>query len=145
MERCKKDKKCSKMLKNHQISSGKSQNYRFCTVSFLYLQGNSGKQAPRGKSQRSKKRRVEILQEIGTLPKPLPGPLWTPPGPPVHPPVYIMWVCVSVGVYVCMGVCMCVCPKSPLNRNSAYRMIQIAFWAHLGRGKGRICEEGRQE
>lgn len=32
-------------------------------------------------------------------------------------------------------------PKSPLNRNSAYRMVQIGFLGHFGRGKEWIYEE----
>ena len=51
-----------------------------------------------------------------------------------------MPLCTSCG-YVGMGVGIRVRPKSPLNRNSAYRMIQIAFLEYFGRGRGRICEE----
>ena len=49
--------------------------------------------------------------------------------------MYIMSVCGYGGGYVCA-------PKSPLNRNSAYRMIQIAFLGSFGDGK-RVDLRGR--
>ena len=108
----------------------------FCTVPESYLQGNSGIQAPRGKSQASKKRRSQILQETGTLPEPSLSPCGRPLDPCGCPCVH------HVGMWVWECVCVCA-PKSPLNRNSAYRMVQIEVLGRFLEGR-RVNLRGRK-
>ena len=105
-------KKCQKgVIEKHQKSIKNIQNlqnliknvgnFMFCTGPDLYLQGNSGIQAPRGKSQASKKRRSQILQETGTLPEPSLSPCGRPLDACGCPCVH------HVGMWVCECVCVC--------------------------------------